>query len=124
MSNAPDLTMAQFQEALQTEQTLLIDFWASWCGPCKAMEPVLNNLMQDPDFKDIKFVKVNVDTEQQLAELFKVTSIPTFFILKTDGQGGYTIVNPDEPPLKRNELLGYMDQFTFKMKALEYLKQA
>ncbi|MCX8174934.1 MAG: thioredoxin [Candidatus Micrarchaeota archaeon] len=62
---------------------VLVDFWAEWCGPCRMLAPVFESL--SGEIKGVKFAKVNVDQEPQLAERFEVSSIPTLVLLK-DGR--------------------------------------
>ena len=71
------------QEVLNSEKPVLLDFWAPWCGPCRLMSPILDQLAEDRE--DIKVAKVNVDEEPELAGEFRVYSIPTLAVLK-DGQ--------------------------------------
>ena len=71
------------QEVLNSEKPVLLDFWAPWCGPCRLMSPILDQLAEERE--DIKVAKVNVDEEPELAGEFRVYSIPTLAVLK-DGQ--------------------------------------
>lgn len=68
------------KEVLQSEKTVLVDFWAPWCAPCRMLSPVVDEIAQENG--DIKVCKVNVDEEQELAERFTVRSIPTLLVFK------------------------------------------
>ena len=70
-------------EVLQASQLVLLDFWAEWCGPCRMLAPVLDQIAAERT--DIKVGKVNVDNEPELARQFGVMSIPTLVVMK-DGQ--------------------------------------
>ena len=72
-----------FEEIKQSERVVLIDFYANWCGPCKMLSPIIDEIAEERD--DILVGKVNVDSEPELAEKFGVFSIPTLVILK-DGE--------------------------------------
>ena len=69
------------QEVLESNKTVLIDFWASWCGPCKMLSPVVDEIAEEVD-DSIKVCKVNVDEERELAMQFQVRSFPTLVGLK------------------------------------------
>lgn len=68
------------EEVLKNEGTVLIDFYADWCGPCKMMVPVVEKIAEENP--DLKVVKVNIDEEESLAIQYRVMSIPTFLVMK------------------------------------------
>ena len=69
-------------EVIQSEKTVIIDFYADWCGPCKMMSPIIDEIAEEMGEK-IKVGKVNVDENMNLAEKFGIMSIPTIIIFKT-----------------------------------------
>ena len=74
---------AAFKAAMEKKQTLVVDFWASWCMPCRMLSPTIEELGQE--VSDVKIAKINVDEEEQLARMFRVNSIPTLVMVK-DGK--------------------------------------
>ena len=66
-------------EVIHSEQKVLLDFWAPWCGPCKMVSPILDQIAAERP--DIKVCKVNVDEEMELAREFRVLSIPTMMVM-------------------------------------------
>lgn len=74
-----EISTGGFDSVLNAPKAV-VDFWASWCGPCKALEPTLKVL--DEKYKDIMFVKVNVEKENTLASRYAVTALPAIFLLK------------------------------------------
>ena len=88
--NLPDVTDANFQaEVLESENPVLVDFWAPWCGPCRVVAPVLEEIAQERP--DLKIVKLNVDDNQQTAANYDVLSIPTMILFK-HGQAAKKII--------------------------------
>ena len=72
------------QEVMQSEKPVLIDFWAGWCGPCMMLGPVVEELAEE--VTDVKICKVNVDEQMDLAQQFKVVSIPMLILIKNGRQ--------------------------------------
>ena len=68
------------KEVLQAEGTVLVDFWASWCGPCRMIAPAVEIISEE--HPDVKVCKVNIDDEQELAIKYGVMSIPTLMVVK------------------------------------------
>ncbi len=82
--SAITITKDNFEtEVLKSDKPVLLDFWASWCGPCRMVGPVIEEIAAER--ADIKVGKINVDEQPELAAQFKVMSIPTLVVIK-DGQ--------------------------------------
>ena len=75
-----EINKNNFNEILENNETVIIDFWAPWCGPCRALGPVIEEVSEQ--YPNVFFGKVNVDNEEELAALFKVTSIPLVVKIK------------------------------------------
>ena len=71
------------KEVLESDRTVLLDFWASWCGPCKSIAPIIDEIAAENS--QIKVCKVNIDEEEELATQFHIMSVPTILVVK-DGK--------------------------------------
>jgi thioredoxin 1 len=82
--NLPDVTDATFEsEVIQAGVPVLVDFWAPWCGPCRVVHPILEEI--DSEREDLRVVSLNVDENQQTAARYEVLSIPTLILFR-EGQ--------------------------------------
>ena len=75
-----DLTEPVFAETIENNDIVILDFWAEWCGPCKAYGPVYERVSED--FPDVVFGKIDTEDQQQLAGMFGIRSIPTTIVFK------------------------------------------
>ncbi len=89
------------EEVMKSEKPVLVDFWASWCGPCRMVGPIIDEIAAEhPEYK---VVKINVDEEPELAGRFQVVSIPTLMVVK-NGQ----IVSQSAGARPKNQILAMM----------------
>ncbi|MGE5494714.1 MAG: thioredoxin [Burkholderiales bacterium] len=78
---AKSVTVENFKEIISTDKPVLLDFWASWCGPCMMIAPSIDNISKKYEGKAI-IGKVNIDEQRSLAEQFGIMSIPSVFVIK------------------------------------------
>ncbi len=90
------------EEVIRSEKPVLLDFWASWCGPCRMIAPIVEEIAEEND--DIKVGKINVDDERRLAMSFGIESIPTLVAMK-DGK----IINKTIGVTSKENLLALFD---------------
>ena len=89
------------QEVLNSDKPVLMDFWAPWCGPCRMVVPLVEEIAEERS--DIKVVKINVDEEQELAMQFGVMSIPTLVVMKSG-----KVVNQDTGARPKAQILAML----------------
>ena len=96
------ITKENFQsEVVQSDKPVLLDFWATWCGPCRMVSPIVDQIADERS--DIKVGKINVDEQPELAQQFRIISIPTLVVMK-DGQ----IANKAVGAMLKEEILALL----------------
>jgi thioredoxin 1 len=96
------VTEANFEsEVIESDQGVLVDFWAEWCGPCHAVAPVLDKIVEERS-GELKLVKVNIDEEPGLAQRFGVASIPTIILFRDGQQAAAAIGAQPKGMLEKN----------------------
>ena len=94
-----NLSANEFNNAVSTSGKLIvIDFWASWCGPCKMLSPIMDELSDE--MTDVTFYKVNVDEERELASHFGISSIPTVLMIKDQKLVNQFVGYADKPTVQ------------------------
>ena len=107
MSAATPVTTANFEEVvLKSSTPVLVDFWAEWCGPCRAVGPILDQIADEHGDK-IKIVKLNTDEESAIAIKYGITSIPTLNVF-VNGEVVKTIIGAKPKPSLLKELEGFI----------------
>ncbi|QEO14527.1 thioredoxin [Agromyces intestinalis] len=101
------VTEATFdQEVLQNEKTVMVDFWAEWCGPCRAVSPILDQIATEHADK-LDIVKLNVDENPQLAMKYQITAIPAMKVFK-GGEVVQTVIGAKPKPALEADLAAYL----------------
>jgi thioredoxin 1 len=101
------VTEATFDsEVLKNEKTVLVDFWAEWCGPCRAVSPILDQIATEHSDK-LDIVKVNVDENPQLAMKYQITSIPAMKVYQ-GGEVVKTVIGAKPKPNLEADLAAYI----------------
>ena len=107
MSAARSVTDATFeQDVLNNEKTILVDFWAEWCGPCRAVGPILDQIAAEHSDK-IEIVKLNVDENPQTAAKYQITSIPAMKVYQ-GGEVVKTVIGAKPKPALEQDLAAYL----------------
>jgi thioredoxin 1 len=94
------------EEVVQSDKPVIVDFWAEWCGPCHAVAPVLDRIVEERN-GDLKLVKVNIDEQPALSQRFGVQSIPTIILFKDGEPAAAAIGAQPKPALEK--ALGLVD---------------
>ena len=107
MSAARSVTDATFEhDVLNSEKTILVDFWAEWCGPCRAVGPILDQIASEHSDK-IEIVKLNVDENPQTAAKYQITSIPAMKVYQ-GGEVVKTVIGAKPKPALEADLAAYL----------------
>jgi thioredoxin 1 len=96
--------MESFAQLIQSQQPVLVDFFATWCGPCKAMEPVIKDVAKSVEGK-VRVVKVDIDKQRQIASQYNVSAVPTVMIFKNGN-----VVWRHPGMIDKNSLLNMLNQ--------------
>ena len=107
MSAAKNVTDATFaDEVLGSKDTIMVDFWAEWCGPCRAVSPILDAIAQEHPDK-LKIVKLNVDDNPQMAMKYQITSIPAMKVFR-GGEVVKTVIGAKPKPALEADLAEFL----------------
>lgn len=107
MSSATEVTDANFEElVINSKDTIMVDFWAEWCGPCRAVSPILDQIAAEHSDK-IKIVKLNVDDNPQMAMKYQITSIPAMKVFK-GGEVVKTVIGAKPKPAIEADLAEFL----------------
>jgi thioredoxin 1 len=107
MSSAREVTDATFEaEVLNSETPIMVDFWAEWCGPCRAVSPILDQIASEHSDK-LQIVKLNVDDNPQTAMKYQITSIPAMKVFK-GGEVVKTVIGAKPKPALEADLADFL----------------
>jgi thioredoxin 1 len=107
MSSATEVTDANFDElVINSKDTIMVDFWAEWCGPCRAVGPILDQIASENADK-IKIVKLNVDDNPQMAMKYQITSIPAMKVFR-GGEVVKTVIGAKPKPAIEADLAEFL----------------
>lgn len=107
MSTAKDVTDATFQsEVLDSDKTIMVDFWAEWCGPCRAVGPILDAIAAEHSDK-LSIVKLNVDDNPETAMKYGITSIPAMKVYR-GGEVVKTVIGAKPKPALEADLAEFL----------------
>jgi thioredoxin 1 len=101
-----DITDSNFKEIITSDKTVLVDFWAPWCGPCRAVSPILDQIAEEYP-ESITVVKLNIDENPEMTSLYGVSSIPTMKVFQ-NGEVAKTIVGAKPKPALLSELHSFL----------------
>ena len=97
------ITSENYSEVTSSDKTVLLDFWASWCGPCQMISPIVEEIAQERE--DITVGKINVDEQMELAQEFGISSIPTLVVIKNS-----EVINKSVGLISKDEILSLLDE--------------
>ena len=102
-----DVTDATFQaEVLEADKPIMVDFWAEWCGPCRAVSPILDKIAEEHADK-LSIVKLNVDDNPEIAMKYGITSIPAMYVFK-DGEVVKRVIGAKPKPALEADLAEFL----------------